>query len=227
MLIIVRGILFVLIFGGIGCTSVPKESVELSVTVGRDLAEIHRAHNQLAKQYFGQIKHDINRFIDEVYRPFLVKNTIKKLNLFNRLQNPHPGDPDQLEFLNGFVKKMIQKIESYRQELLAPILGQEAKVIRGIDDSYIKVQNANAIVTGHLASLMKVKDAQSEILAKLGVEGLRESLINKTAALSDGIAKVVDKAREGEKDLDKMRETLEKAREQFERLLNVDLSGVQ
>ncbi len=227
MLIIVRAILFVLIFGGIGCTSVPKESVELSATVGRDLAEIHRAHNQLAKQYFGRIKHDINRFIDEVYRPFLVKSTIKKLDLFNRLQNPQPEDPDQLEFLNGFVKKMIKKIGSYRQELLAPIREQEAKVIRAIDDAYINVQNANAIVTGHLASLMKVKDAQNEILAKLGVEGLRESLINKTAALSDGIAKVVDKAREGEKDLDKLSKNLKKAREQFEVLLNVDLSGAQ
>ena len=144
MLIIVRAILFVLIFGGIGCTSVPKESAELSATVGRDLAEIHRAHNQLAKQYFGQIKHDINRFIDEVYRPFLVKSTIKKLDLFNRLQNPKTGDPDQLEFLNGFVKKMIKKIESYRQELLAPILGQEAKVIRAIDDAYEPVAQTHA-----------------------------------------------------------------------------------
>jgi hypothetical protein len=74
---------------------------------------------------------------------------------------------------------------------------------------------------------MKVQDAQNEILAKLGVEGLRESLINKTAALSDGIAKVVDKAREGEQDLDKQSKNLKKAREQFEVLLNVDLSGAQ
>lgn len=225
MIIVLRAVLIAVILGGIGCSSVPRESVELSATVGRDLIEIHRAHNQLVKQYFSQMTHDINRFIDEVYRPYLVKNTITKLDLFNRLQNPKPGDPDQLDFLDAVVKKMIKQIESYRQELLAPVLEQEAKVIRGIDDSYIRVQNANAIVTGHLASVVKVHDAQNEVLAKLGVEGLREDFVNKTVALSDGIAKVVDKARDGEKDLDKLKESLEKAREQFERLLNVDLSA--
>lgn len=35
-----------LLFVWPGCAQVPKESVELSVTVGRDLAEVHRSHRE-------------------------------------------------------------------------------------------------------------------------------------------------------------------------------------
>lgn len=49
----------------IACVEVPKESVELSVTIGRDLGDVHRANRELATRYFDRIKDDVNRFGDE------------------------------------------------------------------------------------------------------------------------------------------------------------------
>ncbi|WDP86961.1 MAG: hypothetical protein HUN05_19035 [Desulfobacter sp.] len=48
------------------CASVPKASIELANTVGRDLEEVHRAHRALASLLFDIMEKDINKFIDEI-----------------------------------------------------------------------------------------------------------------------------------------------------------------
>ena len=61
----------------IGCAHVPKESVELSATVGRDIAQVYRAHRELAVVLYERIKSDINRFIDEVYAPYQIQKLLQ------------------------------------------------------------------------------------------------------------------------------------------------------
>jgi len=55
------------------CAQVPKESVELSSTVGRDLAVVYDAHRELAQVLFSRMRHDVNRFVDDVYAPYQIK----------------------------------------------------------------------------------------------------------------------------------------------------------
>ena len=58
------------------CAQVPKESAELSATVGRDLAEMRRAHIALIDLYYERQLRDIDRFVDDVYVPFQVQRTL-------------------------------------------------------------------------------------------------------------------------------------------------------
>ena len=37
------------------CSQIPKESVELSATVGRDLSEMHSAHSELVVLYYDML----------------------------------------------------------------------------------------------------------------------------------------------------------------------------
>lgn len=198
------------------CASVPKESVTLSVTLGRDLAEVHRAHRALAIKYFERMKQDINQFIDEKYRPFMIRKTIQDSRLLEKVESAsQPGArPDALMIMEVFVRKMSEQIESYRKKLLQNIVSQEEEVIQAIDDSYLKLQNANSIVTGYLTSVRKVRDAQAELLDRVKMEGLREKFINKTAKLSDNIAKLVEKARKGEATVEEIADSLAKAMQQ-------------
>lgn len=124
------------------CAQVPKESVELSVTVGRDLAEVHRAHRELAIEYFDCVKKDINEFIDEVYRPYMIQKTMADFRLLQRIQRAvERGDETRaFNIMKLFVSLLSEQIENYRKELLQNISKQESEVLLAIDDSYQKIQ---------------------------------------------------------------------------------------
>lgn len=205
----------VLIFLCHGCSGVPKESVELSVTLGRDLAEVHRAHRELAIQYFVQIKNNINRFVDEVYRPYIIRKTIKDFGLIERIKktNKAHAKPDALMVMEVFVTLVSEEIESFRKELLKPIEEKEREVLTAIDDSYQRLQNANAIVTGHLASVRKVQDAQAELLKQTKLEGLRQEFIEETVELSDSIAQLVEKGRKAGQKVEEIERTVRELKE--------------
>jgi hypothetical protein len=217
---------FLLLLFLAGCASIPKESVELSVTLGRDLAEVHRAHRQLAKNYFDRIHTDIDQFIDEEYRPFIIRRSLEGFQLLEKLEAasqlgaelpaPGPADtetadtrPDALQILELYVTKVSGQIESYRSELHRNIEIQQQVLLESIDSAYQQLQNANAIVTGHLASVRKVADAQAELLERTGLDTLSSMLIEKTVQLSQSIAVLVEQARKGEVALDEIARELE------------------
>ncbi len=192
------------------CAQVPKESVELSVTLGRDLAEVHRAHRELAARYFDRMSQDIEAFIAEKYRPFQIRKTMEDFRLIERIEEARRkgGRPDPLEIMELFVRRLSEQIETYRGELLGNIARQEDEVIGTIDEAYLRLQNANAIVTGHLASIRKVRDAQAELLGKRDLEALRDRMGAKAADLSDRVNDLVERARRGEEKVDRAAEAL-------------------
>jgi hypothetical protein len=58
------------------CAYAPKQAVELSSTVGRDISEIKKSHVALADLYFNRLYDDINNFVDNIYLPFQIQNTL-------------------------------------------------------------------------------------------------------------------------------------------------------
>ncbi len=197
------------------CASVPKESVELSATVGRDLVVAHEAHRQLAGIMFERMEKDINRFIDDVYAPHQINAAMarqkeladspdqtqrnKSLLIAINKAFSDQGSPElQRKVLAGMeimVRAIQTDIENTRSELLEPIRTQKKEVIGSIDRAYTQLQYANAVVTGHLASIKKVHDAQSEILAEVGVErDLRTEVSQSLAEASAKVGEIVDSA---------------------------------
>ena len=191
------GILAVLLLGTAACDTVPRESVELSNTVGRDLEEVHRAHRALAQLHFGKIEDDINRFIDDTYRPAFIARFAGEFRLNDQIERILRDDPAKLlPVLTRFVTVAVERIEKKRTELLAPLREQKNSVIEEIDSAHRQIQAAQAVVTGHLASVMKVREVQNEFLAKAGLGGVREKIAKTTATISD---KVDGFVRTGEK----------------------------
>ena len=202
-------ILFVLFYSA--CAQIPKQSVELSATVGRDIAEMHRAHHELAVTLFQRMKKDVNSFVDEVYAPFQINKLLEadqkdfqrgdSLGLFfvlnEAIKKPKNSEAqkDALNFMEIFVQSVRAEVESYRTERLAPIITQEKQVLEAINRSYNQIQYANSIVTAHLSSILKVHDAQEELLKKVGIEGLREEIGEKLANTSNKVAEFVDRAK--------------------------------
>lgn len=213
-------------FAVISCAQVPKQSVELSATVGRDVAEMHRAHRELCVVLYSRMITDINRFVDDVYAPFQIEQTLKEYqselsNAIRKASEPDPTGQAQknaYEFLKIYVEELRNEIESYREEMLAPIRSDRDKFLAKLDTSYQQIHYANSIVTGHLSSIVKVHDTQDELLANVGLEELREESGKKLAEVSGKVAKLVDDASKGNEKIDEATKKLKDLVKKFEEL---------
>ncbi len=179
------------------CDTVPPEAVELSNTVGNDLEEVHRAHRSLAELHFDNIEAEINEFIDQTYRPAYIRTFAAEFKLNDRVAQILEQDPDKLlPVLSRFVEISVERIESKRAELLNPILEQRREVLSDINLAHRQIQSAQAIVTGHLASVRRVREVQNEILADVGLGDVRERITVTTAKISNKVAEFVETGNE-------------------------------
>ena len=212
----------------VGCAVVPEEAVTLSVNISNDLEEVRRSHRELAIRYFERSRVDVNRFIDDVYRPAFVKRALTetpydyvdgedKLELtFLPLlkaeitrQDAGEEGADPLSYLHVVVDEAVRIIEQTRLELLQPIAAREQEVLRAIDDAYSNMMNAHAIVTGHLASIRRVQQAQEELLADVGLADIRGKFVDRAAELSDRASDILAKTRKADSTLDELEEKID------------------
>lgn len=195
-----------------GCAQVPKEAVELSTTVGRDLAEMRKSHTALVKLYYEGLLTNVNQFIDDVYLPYQIQRTLAdnaiKQDMLATIEAASRADAtgqrqkEAFEKLKLFHQLIHEEVEDYRKLKLAPIYQQYKTVLDSINQSYEQIHYANSIVTGHLASVVKVHDTQSKLLEKLNLENMRTRVGTNLADLSGQIAELTAKAREKESDLE-------------------------
>lgn len=197
------------------CAQVPKESVELSTTVGRDLTVVYNSHRELAQLLFTRMRRDVNRFIDDVYAPFQIRNAMNRqwelaksskkkernkslLLAINAAFKPDATPKLQENVLKGMaimVDKIRQDVEAMRGELLYPLKAQEKEVTGSIDRAYQQIHYANSIVTGHLSSVAKVHETQADLLDKIGVErDIRKDIGDTLARASERIGTIVETA---------------------------------
>lgn len=200
-----------------GCQSVPSESVELANTVGRDLEEIHRSHLALAELHFNQQIDRANEFIDETYRPAYIEEFAREFRLGEQVELIVDRDAEKLlPVLTRFVKVANERVEAKRSTLVDPIRAQRDAVIVEINTAYRQVHAAQAVVTGHLASIRDVREVQNEMLAGIGLEGLPDRIATTTARVSEGVSAIIAKGEKLDQDSIDAVEKIRKLEESIE-----------
>ena len=188
------------------CSQVPKEAIELSATVGRDLAEIRKSHIALVDLYYDHLFDDINQFVDDVYLPFQVQQTLSdpelKKELLKAIEAASRDDAtgttqkEAMEIIESFLVGINDEVDSFKEEQLKPVKEQYHNLVTNLNQAYDQIYYANSVVTGHLASVRKVHDTQDEILAKLSLSNFKTTVGKKLADLSDDIDNLAKKAKE-------------------------------
>ena len=182
-----------------GCATAPKESIELSATVGRDLAAVHTANRNLAVLYFDRLLAEVDRFVDEVYRPYIVEQTVDDLDLVGDFEAALAGNQqeglDALDVLVIYTEEVTAQIDAFRGELRSPLEAQRDSVLLSIDQAFQQLQTANAVVTGHLASIVKVHEAQAQVLRDIGLDDYRQQVASDLARLSSRLDRTLEDAR--------------------------------
>ncbi|UCH19900.1 MAG: hypothetical protein JSU83_15185 [Deltaproteobacteria bacterium] len=226
------------------CAQIPKESVELSTTVGRDVAEVYRAHRELAVILYERIESDVNEFVDDVYAPYQIRKLLQADH-----QDFKRGDPNSLfsaldaaikkpdsssvqktalDAMDVFVQILRAEVEDYRAERLAPVLAQKKEVLAAIDRSYRQIHYGNSIVTGYLASVVKVHDAQQEVLNEFGLENLNQEIGQRLAGISNKVSQFTQKAKKVEGSVAEMEKKINKLTQELDRAvegLSYELGG--
>ena len=189
----------VLALGLVACAQVPKESVELSTTVGRDIAEAHESHVKLAEFLFGRMKSDVNRFVNDVYVPHQMRKLFEAeavkaekpgaspsnsmlllINVAFSDEGTREHQAATIKVMTKFSMALRNDVEDYRATLLKPIEEQEAEVLGGINRHYQQMHYGNSIVTGHLSSIVKVHEVQDELLDAIGIESDLRTVVGTT-----------------------------------------------
>lgn len=216
------------------CASIPKETVVLSKTLGKDLTILHKSHQGIIELYYDKIINEINNFIDDVYAPFVIHYVLKielenhqkgKPSLYGSIENAGKsgGKYETEEAINvmmEFQEDAKNQIEEKRNELLNPILEQKRSLVVKIDNSYKNVVYANATITGYLESIRKVKEAQQEALSMLGLEGKDASINEALLKVSKLVNTAVEKGKEIDIKSDEAYNKIEEISNQIKQLTN-------
>jgi hypothetical protein len=193
----------------LGCASVPKEVVELSYTVGRDLNALHLSYGQLIQTHFDGLRKQATDFLDDEWTPTYIEKFIKKGKLVEYATN---SDPKMVLLgVRLWAEVAVAQIEKKKKELIDPINRNEKELLNSIDEAFAQIKTANAAITAHLNSIRKVKEVQDEALQALKVKDLRDKINKGLLFASDKANEAIEKVKKAEgiiDDLAKKKEEL-------------------
>lgn len=192
------------------CVSIPKETVELSRVVGKDLVILHNSHRNMTQLYYSKLKDDINQFIDEVYSPFVIHYVLKRelekyqngdsslyMSIHKAGESGGKAETDEaLQVMMEFQEAALSQIRSKRNELLQPIVKQEAEIIQQINQAYENAIYANSTITAYMESVRKVKASQKEALSIVGLKDADATITNKLVKASEIVNEAILKGKE-------------------------------
>jgi len=161
-----------------GCASVPKESVELSYTIGQDLEALHQSYRTLIARYFDSLRQQVNDSVDRVFVPAYIGDFINSGRL---IENAKAGRTDFIEAWAGIAVETIDKEKATRLE---PLNNAERDLLSSVNDAFDKAIRANATVTAHLNSIRKVENVQDEILESMKLKDIRDRINDALAGAS-------------------------------------------
>ena len=180
-----RKSVLLLVFITVSCVSIPKETIMLSETLGKDLRVLKQSHVNTINIYYADLESKINRFIDEVYRPYIIQYVLERefqnyengdASIITSLKIASENDADQedtdkaLQDMIDFQNLASQQVAQKRQELLQPVINEKLSILKAINASYDNAIAANATLTAYLSSVKDVEKAQTESLSMIGID---------------------------------------------------------
>ena len=217
------------------CISIPKETITLSKVIGSDLVVLKKSHVNMTQFYYQRIKSNINKFIDDTYKPyiinFMLKNQLSEFKKGNASLLTSINDAAKIESketadlvlddMSQFVEAINQQIEEKRNKLLTPIIKQENEILKAINESYSNTIYANSTITGYLESIRKVKDAQNEALSLItGLKNTDSIVRNKILKLSDIVNSAIIEGKKIDTKTDEASKKIEDLINKFNELTN-------
>lgn len=158
----------------VGCATVPKETVELSYTIGQDLDAVHSSYKALIQKHFESLRTQTTTFFNNRWLPNYLKEFISSGGLIGYARDPDPVKA--YEGVSAWAEVALEEIDNKKMQLLAPIDKDEKQLLASVDEAFSRLIRANAAVTAQLNSIRKVQEVQDETLKALNLKDLRDKI---------------------------------------------------
>lgn len=218
------GILVFFIFAFLsGCSSVPKEAVDLSYQVGQDTEALHQSYRKLIQAHYLQSRRYVEKEWTDTVLPEIIKNAVNEGRLVDVVAGKVVFDPATETFVKPtpgteFVqlqqtiqiwsKEVSDIIGQNRAGVLDPIDEEEKKLLEYVDASFSQLARGNAAISAHLVSLRKVQETQDTVLDRAGLKEVRDQVNNRLAELSNEANKNADRLSEAREKVEKLKTKL-------------------
>ena len=202
-------LILALSYAMVSCVSIPKETITLSQTLGRDLQSLQKSHQDVVLLYYDKIEDNINTFVDEVYAPFIINYMLKselkrheagEESLYGVIETGGTSEEkeDHLKALNTmreFQEALFNQINSKKEELLKPLQDQEVELLGQIKQSYDNVTYANVTITNYLESIGKLKNTHQDAMSMAGLSEINDLVERKLVSLTEKMNDAVNKGK--------------------------------
>lgn len=179
-----------------------------------------QAHIDFVNGYFDELEENVNRLIDDQYRPFIISRVLeqdvdafksddpqtKEQSIFNAIQiafvdnqelshsQKAKAQSDALLGMKFLYSGIDEQVEKKRNSLLSPLKKQRHTFLTAIRANYDVIIRKNAVLTGLLASIVDVHEAQANILEEAGLD---RDLRSKVGLGLEKLSKTVTDLRSG------------------------------
>jgi hypothetical protein len=137
---VVRLILAVAAVSAAACTSVPKESVELSMAVGEGLTGMQASHEGFVLEYFRLSKERIEDFLVNRWLPEFLETFVRDSEIMAMLDQPDPLPADDL----ARVRAEVAGIARLTAEQQAEVVNAVQRALGDADRGALAIEFAQA-----------------------------------------------------------------------------------
>ena len=181
-----------------GCATVPKEVVELSYLVGRDLNALHASYDKLIHDRYEDFRKQRMDYLENVWKSHYIRNWVADGKLIETAKGEVVWDEAEAGFVEvaatdrtkpanvtkqlntvlDWADTAVYFIEQKTSQLIEPLNEEEKRLRDDVREAFARVVRGNAHITAHLNSLRKVHEVQDELLEALDIKDLRDRINN-------------------------------------------------
>lgn len=169
----------------VACSSVPKETVELSYFMGQDIRELQRSYDQMVVDRFDNYRAQRQAYLEDEWIPLFLEDWVELGRLIDTARGEVVWDAEKEIFVDPdsdaaqqqrldtvliWSREAVGAIERKRQELLDPLDEREAEIRVDVQEAFDQILAANAHITAQLNALRKVEEVQQGATRRLQVD---------------------------------------------------------
>ena len=205
--------LIMLILAISGCSSVPKEVVELSYQMGEDISAVHQSYNKLIHEHFEMLRQERIKYLNDLWTPKYISTWMEDGRLIDVAKGEVAWSQEQSDFVKPTAGKekeellmtvkfwsqaAVNEIENKKVELLEPLNVQEEQLTSLVTDAFNRLYRGNATITAHLNSLRNVQEVQNNLLEALNLRDFRDKINIQLSTVSEKAQKALEEIKKAD-----------------------------
>jgi hypothetical protein len=203
-------IVVLLVFGLCACATIPQESADLSIELGKRISAIETSHMALVDSYFTVRRERVDTYVTDEWVPEFAEHVFSNpqiATVWDKVVRSG-NKAERLEFIVTLGPKLQEKINKKRLELVKPLDDAERMIKGELKSNYDQARSINNSVTSFLISASKVAENRNRYLEMMGVKD--EKVNDLLTKVDSAVEKLVNKSEKLMSKEDQVKKYLEK-----------------